>query len=74
MPTHYPMEDWKKKEVEMLRADIYDRLIEIGVEPKEARAIVQGHAFYCGPLGNDEDRSYLNMRTQRINSLIASYS
>lgn len=66
------MDDWKQNEIEMLRLDIIDRLLELGVKADHARAIVQQRAFYYGPLGSDEDRTYLNMRIQRINQLMDS--
>ncbi len=66
------MDDWKKNEIELLRSDIVDRLLELGVKADHARSIVKDGKFYCGPLGSNEDRNYLNMRIQRINQLIDS--
>ncbi len=63
------MEDWKKEEVRLLRGDIHERLIEIGLAPEQARILSSGYLPYEGPLGTPGDRTYINQRFARIQIL-----
>ncbi len=64
------MEDWKKQEISLLKGDIYERLLEMGVDTEKARQLSNGILPYQGEAGNPVDKLYLDQRFRRITILM----